>query len=116
MKTAASIGILGVTALLAVSAANAQRPALRPLESSIETAANLLDLPTTTAGQLRVRACPDCSIRSFDLDRALLIQAVGKEMTLAQFSAYLAGAGSRPVTVHYRLSDSRVTRITAVVQ
>ena len=115
-------GRLAVAALALMaccsSAANARTIPLKPIEASIETAADLLVVPSSNAGTLVVRGCPEeaCALRSLAVDGRSRFIANGDEVTPAKFAAVLSAAGKKPVTVHYRLSDSKVTRVVIMAR
>ena len=102
---------------LATSAFAAKFP-VTPIEGSIESAANLLVVPSSNAGTLVVRGCPEdaCQIRSLTVDANTRYVAGKTDVTPAKFSSVLSAAGEKPVTVHYRLSDSKVTRVVIMAR
>ncbi len=106
-------------AALALSAAstlaNAQHKPITVMEASVETSANLVHLPSTATGTIQVLGCPQCRLQSLQLDPTSKFFMNGKEISLAQLStAALSGEG-KPLTIHYRLSDSIVTRVELTV-
>ncbi len=80
-------------------------------EGSVESTAADISLPASESGIITVRSCSTCSAQTFYFakDRVLIVN--GKSVDLAQMSAALRRAGNTPVGVHYRSSDSAVTRI-----
>jgi hypothetical protein len=106
-------------AALALSAAStlaiAQHPPITVMEASVETSANLVHLPPTLAGTIQVLGCPQCRLQSLQLDSSSRFFMNFQEVSLEQFStAALSGTGN-PLTIHYRLSDSIVTRVELAV-
>jgi hypothetical protein len=102
-------------AALALSAAStlalAQHPPITVMEASVETSANLVHLPATLAGTIQVLDCPQCRLQSLQLDSGSQFFLNFQEISLEQFSTAALNAAGKPLTIHYRLSDSIVTRV-----
>jgi hypothetical protein len=99
----------------AATLANAQHPPITVMEASVETSANLVHLPSSLAGTIQVTGCPQCRLQSLQLDASSQFFLNFQEISLEQFStAALSGQGN-PLTIHYRLSDSIVTRVELTV-
>lgn len=106
--------ILLLSALIGLGASSpglASRVPTVLIEGSVEAEANDLSLPSSLGGIITVRSCPTCSAQTFYFDKDPLLILDGRKVDLQQMSAALRKAGSTPVTVHYRRSDSTVTRI-----
>jgi hypothetical protein len=108
-----TLAALALTA--AATLANAQHPPITVTEASVETSANLVHLPPTLAGTIQVLGCPQCRLQSLQLGPDSRFFLNGQEISLVQLStAALSGTGN-PLTIHYRLSDSIVTRVELAV-
>jgi hypothetical protein len=107
---------LALVALLGCCAAGVAAVPSQQLESSVETSANLVSLPADIRGNLQVRACAQCDLLSFRLDANVQLVAGGKVQTLPLFRSLLANMGQQPLTIHYRVKDSIVTRISALIR
>lgn len=81
------------------------------IEGAVEAAASDLSLPASLGGIITVRGCSTCSAQTFYFGKDPLLILDGRKVDLKQMSLALRTAGSTPVTVHYRRSDSTVTRI-----
>ena len=81
------------------------------VEASVEAEASDLSLPSNMSGIITVRACPSCAAQTFYFGKDPLLILAGKTVDLQQMSAALRRAGTAPVAVYYRRSDSMVTRI-----
>jgi len=86
------------------------------VEASIESTAADLSLPGTLGGIITVRSCSSCSAQTFYFAKDPLLILAGKKVDLQQMAAALRKAGTAPVTVHYRRSDSVVTRIVLTTE
>jgi hypothetical protein len=106
-------------AALALSAAstlaNAQHPPITVTEASVETSANMVHVPPTLAGTIQVLGCPLCRLQSLQLNADSKFFRNFKEITLEQFSTEALNGAGKPLTIHYRLSDSIVTRVELAV-
>jgi len=101
------VAFLAGLALAAGGAAYAQRPPVTVIEGSIETSANQVIFPSSLAGKVSVLGG-----QSLQLGPGTQFTAGGRLVSLADMAAYARGAGSAPLTIHYRLKDSVVSRIT----
>ncbi|MBS0613318.1 MAG: hypothetical protein JSS24_09130 [Proteobacteria bacterium] len=100
---------------LPVSVLSARVPVVL-IEASIESSAAELSLPGTLGGIIVVRGCSACSAQTFYFAKDPLLMLAGKKVDLQQMAAALRRAGTAPVTVHYRRSDSAVTRIVLTTE
>jgi hypothetical protein len=106
-------------AALALSAAStlahAQHPPITVMEASVETSADQVHLPSSLAGTIQVLGCPQCRLQSLQLDSSSQFFMNFQEVSLVQFSTAALNAVGKPLTIHYRLSDSIVTRVDLTV-
>lgn len=106
-------------AALALSAAStlavAQHPPITVVEASVETSANLVHLPSSLTGTIQLVGCPQCRLQSLQLDSNSQFFMNFQEVSLEQFSTAALSAQGKPLTIHYRLSDSIVTRVELTV-
>jgi hypothetical protein len=101
------VAFLGAVLLAAAGApAPAQRPPVTVLEGSVETSADQVVFPSSLAGKIDVRGG-----QSLQLGPDTQFVAGGKVVSLQAMAAYASGAGSTPLTIHYRLKDSVVSRV-----
>lgn len=98
--------VIAVALAGAGTLALAQRPPVTVLEGSVETSADQVIFPTTLAGKIDVRGG-----QSLQLGPDTQFVAGGKVVSLQAMAAYASGAGSTPLTIHYRLKDSVVSRV-----
>jgi hypothetical protein len=106
--------IVLLSALLGLGASSLSLASRVPtvlVEASVEAESSDLSLPSSLGGIITVRSCPTCSTQTFYFDKDPLLILDGRKVDLQEMSMALRKAGSTPVTVHYRRSDSAVTRI-----
>jgi|SRR5882757_3976614 hypothetical protein len=107
---------LAALALCAASTiANAQHPPITVTEASVETSANLVHLPPTLAGTIQLLGCPQCRLQSLQLGSDSKFFLNFHEISLEQLSTEALNGAGKPLTIHYRLSDSIVTRVELAV-
>ncbi len=98
---------LGAALLAAAgTAALAQRPPITVIEGSVETSADQVIFPATLVGKIDIRGG-----QSLQLGPDSQFVAGGKVVGLQEMTAYARGAGSTPLSIHYRLKDSIVSRV-----
>ena len=78
--------------------------------------ASEVSLPVAENGIVTARACPTCETRTFYLDKQHRLLLNGRSVSLAEMTKALRSAGDTPVAVHYKVSDSLITRIVMMVQ
>ena len=106
MNKALKALLVGLALAAASGIALAQRPPVTVIEGSVETNADQVIFPGSLAGKVDVR-----DGQSLQLGPDTQFVAAGKVLSLAEMTAYARGAGSAPLTIHYRLKDSVVSRI-----
>ncbi len=110
----ATLTSLALLLLSGSGLAEAARQPMMVLEGSIETTAGQVILPSSSSGTALVYPCSGCAAQSLYLDANLALYLNGDSVTLATMSAALAASPGTQVTVHYRLADSRLTRLILV--
>jgi hypothetical protein len=81
------------------------------VESSVEATAADLSLPRDDSGIITVRACQSCGVQTFYFAQPHELILAGRHVELKQMIEALRLASSAAVTVHFRNSDQKVTRI-----
>lgn len=106
---AKSMAAMVVGALLVCGGGSlwAQRPPVRLLEDSVETIAERVTFPGSLAGSITVSGG-----RVLRLGPDTRFYAGGRQVNLAEMAAYARAAGAAPLTIHYRLQDAIVSRVT----
>lgn len=107
MNTTIKAYLVGLALAVAGGNALAQRPAVTLMEGSVETSADRVIFPSSLAGRINVRGG-----HSLQLGPDTQFIATGKLVSLREMAASARGAGSTPLTIHYRLKDAIVSRIT----
>jgi hypothetical protein len=97
---------------LAGAAAWAQMPPGTVIEGSIETNTDALIFPLDAHGRITVRNCGGCQSPTLQLDAATQFQLAGHSVTLREMADYAHQTSGRLATIHYRLSDKIVSRIS----
>jgi len=108
--------VFGLFAAFAAQSAMADLLPIAPLEGSVESTASEVSLPVAENGIVTARACPTCETRTFYLDKQHRLLLNGRSVSLAEMTKALRSAGDTPVAVHYKVSDSLITRIVMMVQ
>lgn len=111
MKRSHACALSVLLGLAAPTLVLASRVPVVLIEASVESTADEISLPGVDSGIITVRGCATCSTQTFYFAKEHLLIVQGRQVDLAQMSAALRNAGKTPVTVHYRRSDSQVTRI-----
>jgi len=114
MKT--RLPILTLALLCAAGASHSQSTANLPrgtvLEASVESATDQIVFPATLPGSLQARPCPACAYKVLPLDANTRFNLGGQLVTLQQMTAFCVTSTSKPLTVHYRLSDGVVSLVS----
>jgi len=114
MKTRLPILTLALLSAAGVShsRSTAHLPIGTVLEASVESATDQIVLPASLPGSLQARPCQTCASRVLPVDANTHFNLGGQLVTLPQMIAYCATATSKPLTVHYRLSDGVVSLVS----
>lgn len=110
MKNAAKVLLMALA--LAGAGAWAQLPPNTVIEGSIETTSDALIFPLDAHGRITVRNCGGCASSTLQLDAATLYNLAGRRVTLREMADYARRTSNRIATIHYRLRDRIVSRIT----
>src|SRR5258708_3072635 len=97
---------------LAGAGAWAQLPMGTVIEGSIETTTDALIFPLDTSGRITVRNCGGCESPTLQLEAATQFNLAGRQVTLREMADYAHVTSNRPATIHYRLRDPIVSRIS----
>lgn len=116
MKIVTSRLLVCLAAFFATQSALADRLPIAPIEGSVESTADQISLPVAEGGMVTARPCDDCAARTLYLDKDRVLILNGHPVGLAEMSRALRSAGKVPVAVHYRVSDSLVTRIVVMTK
>ena len=108
--------LLLMTLALAGAGAWAQLPPGTIIEGSIETNTDALIFPVDTSGRVTVRNCGGCESSTLQLDAATQFNVGGHLVSLREMAAYARQSSGRPATIHYRLRDKVVSRISIIGQ
>jgi hypothetical protein len=106
--------IVLTASVLLITAVAAARPHNQVLESSIETTADQVTMPTNQGGIVIARSCANCAIQSLRLAPDVELFLNGTKTDLYAFRNALGAATSTPLAIHYRLADSLISRIVLV--
>jgi hypothetical protein len=94
--------------------AQAQHPPAIPLEGSVETTTDAVILPSSLLGRVTVRNCEGCESPTLQLDAHTVLELNGRTVSLAEFARYAQASTGKSLTIHYRLSNRIVSRITVL--
>src|SRR5258706_7427932 len=97
---------------LAGAGAWAQLPPGTVIEGSIETTTDALIFPLDSRGRVTVRNCGGCESSTLQLDTATQFNLGGHPVTLREMADYAGRTSNHPATIHYRLRDHIVSRIS----
>jgi hypothetical protein len=97
---------------LAGAGAWAQLPSGTVIEGSVETNTDALIFPSDVHGRITVRNCGGCESSTLQLDAATKFNLAGHPVSLREMADYARQTSGRVATIHYRLSDKIVSRIT----
>jgi hypothetical protein len=111
MRISKSFVLAGLLLLAGSDAALAGRRPMVIQEGAVETTANELSLPGNEQGIVTVRGCATCSTQTFYLDKQVQFLLGGRHVSLTEMSVALRSASGAQVTLHYRRTDSLVTRV-----
>ena len=90
----------------------AQLPPGTVIEGSIETNTDALIFPLDTHGRITVRNCGGCESPTLQLDAATQFSLAGRKVTLHEMADYAHKTSHHLATIHYRLRDKVVSRIS----
>ena len=115
---ATALLVLSAAAMQAATAQTAAQIAALPpgtvLEGSVESSTDLIVLPTTLSGSLQARACSGCAAKVLAVDSATRFNLAGQQVSLQQMAQYCSTTAGKPLTVHYRISDSVVSLVSVL--
>jgi hypothetical protein len=120
MRAIPAIGLaLVLTGLFASATAQtsndlARLPRGTVLEGAEESSTELTGLPATVAGKIRVQSCSTCAVKMLSMDSATRFNLGGKRVSLQEMAAYCAKNTHKPLTIHYRLTDSVVSLVSVL--
>jgi hypothetical protein len=101
----------------AASQTPAQIAGLSPgtvLEASVEGSTDQVLFPASLAGKIQARTCSSCAVRLLPMDAATRFNLGGQSVSLQQMAAYCRKTSRKPLTIHYRLSDSVVSLVSVL--
>lgn len=84
------------------------------LEASVESSTDWVVFPSSLPGRLQAQACSTCAVRQLSMDATTRFNLAGQQVSMQQMAAYCSTTAGRPLTVHYRLSDSIVSLVSVL--
>lgn len=112
MRHAGKVLLMALALAGAGMGARAQLPPGTVIEGSIETNTDALIFPLDTRGRITVRNCGGCESATLQLDADTQFNLAGHKVTLREMAAYARQTSGRIATIHYRLRDKVVSRIS----
>jgi hypothetical protein len=89
-------------------------PAGTVLEASVETTAGNVIFPASSEGRLQVRDCAGCAKATIQLDGKTLFNLAGSQVSLREMADFATRNPATNLTIHYRLRDSIVSRVSVL--
>ena len=94
--------------------ARAQLPPAVVIEGSVETTTDAVIFPLNLSGRVQVRDCEACEHATLQLDKDTQCILAGHTVSLREMTAFARQNSARPLTIHYRLRDQVVSRISVL--
>jgi hypothetical protein len=115
---ALALALLSGSALQSAAAQVAADAAASPpgtvLETAVESSTDQVVFPASLPGRIQAQACSTCAVKQLPMDAATRFNLGGQNVSLQQMAAYCSTTAGKPLTIHYRLSDSVVSLVSVL--
>jgi len=105
---------VGAAQPLAAQVSAASLPPGTVLEASVESSTDQVIFPSSLPGRIQAQACSTCGVKQLAADATTRFNLAGKQVSLQQMAAYCSTTAGKPLTIHYRLSDSIVSLVSVL--